>query len=126
MIPGPEVRTPDPTVNRAPLTVDFTPRWQIERDLATNTVTVTTGERPVLLTPTREGRVDLNHIAKASVSAARPDAAKVEGETIVTLKTPSGDAVVVETRSWVTLNGTTLSGRVTVDGREFFHKEWKK
>lgn len=126
VIPGPEVRAPDPTVNRAPLAVDFTPRWKIERDLATDTVTVTTGERPVLLTPTREGRVDLNHTAKASVSAARPDAAKVEGETTVTLQTPSGGEVVVETRSWVTLNGMTLSGRVTVDGREFFNKEWKK
>jgi hypothetical protein len=126
VVPGPEIRTPDPAVNRAPLSLDFTPRWKIERDLATDTVTVTTGERPVLLTPTGEGRVDLNHTAQASVSASRPDAAKVEGETTVTLQTPSGSTVIVETRSWVTLNGMTLSGRVTVDGRVFFDKEWKK
>ena len=126
LIPGPEVRAPDPAINRAPLSIDFTPRWKIERDLVTDTVTVTTGEQPVLLTPSREGRVDLNHTAKASVSASRPDAAKVEGETVVTLQTPSGSTVAVETRSWVTLNGMTLSGRVTVDGRVFFEKEWKK
>jgi len=126
VIPGPEVRAPEPTANRTPLAVDFTPRWKIERDLAADTVSITTGERPVLLTPTREGRVELDHTAKASVSASRPDAAKVEGETTVTLQTASGSTVIVETKSWVTLNGMTLSGRVTVDGRVFFEKEWKK
>jgi hypothetical protein len=126
IVPGPEMRAPDPAVNRAPLAVDFTPRWQITHDLAAGTVTVTTGERPILLTPTREGRVDLNHTARASVSLTRPDAARVEGDTIVTLQTSSGSTVVVETHSWITLNGMTLSGRVTVDGRVFFAKEWKK
>ncbi|MBI3303331.1 MAG: hypothetical protein HYZ72_14805 [Deltaproteobacteria bacterium] len=123
---GPEVRSPDPAVNRAPLAVDFTPRWKIERDLATGTVTVTTGERPILLTPSRDGRIELDHTARAGVTASRPDAARVEGETIVSLQTPGGSTVVVETRSWVTQTGMTLSGRVTVDGRLFFKKRWQR
>lgn len=126
IIPGPEMRAPEPTVNRTPLAVDFTPRWTIERDLASGTVTVTTGERPVLLTPSRDGKMELNHTAKARVSASRPDAAKVEGETTVTLQTPSGSTIVVETRSWITLSGMILSGRVSVDGRLLFERQWKK
>jgi hypothetical protein len=113
-------------VNRIPLSVDFTPQWKIDRDLASDTVTVTTGQRSVLLTPSRDGKVDLDHTAKASVSAARPDAARIEGETTVTLQTPSGNTVVVETRSWITQTGMTLSGRITVDGRLFFEQQWQK
>jgi putative CocE/NonD family hydrolase len=126
VVPGPEVRSPEPTVNRTPLAVDFTPRWKIERDLANETVTVTTGERPILLTPSRDGRMELNHTAKASVSAGRPDAAKVEGETTVTLQTPSGNTIVVETRSWITLNGMVLSGRVSIDNRLVFERQWTR
>lgn len=126
VIPGPEVRTPDPTIDHVPLTLDFTPYWKIDQDLASGTVTVTTGERPVLLTPARDGKMDLHHIAKASVSASRPDTAKVEGETTVTLQTPSGSKVVVETRSWITLGGMILSGRISLDDRLFFEKQWKK
>jgi hypothetical protein len=126
VVPGPEVRAPEPMVNRAPLTVDFTPQWKIEHDLASGTVTVTTGEHPVLLTPSRDGKMELNHTAKASVSASRPDTAKVEGETTVTLQTPSGSTVVVATRSWITLSGMILSGRISLDGRLFFEKQWKK
>lgn len=126
MVPGPEVQLLDPTVNRAPLAIDFTPRWKIERDLATGMVTITTGEKPTLLTPNRDGRIELDHTARASVAAARPDAARVEGETKITLQTPSGSTVVVETRSWVMQTGMTLSGRVTVDGRLFFEKQWQK
>ncbi len=126
LVPGPEVQSPKPAVNRVPLSIDFTPQWKIEHDLATGTMTVATGERPVLLTPNRDGRIDLNHTARASVTATRPDAAKVEGETTVTLQTPSGSTVVVETRSWVTQTGLILSGRITVDGRLFFEKQWRK
>jgi len=89
-------------------------------------VTVTTGEQPVLLTPNRDGRIELDHTARASVTATRPDAAKVAGETTVTLQTPSGSTVAVETRSWVTQTGMTLSGRITVDGQLFFEKQWRK
>jgi uncharacterized protein len=126
LIAGPKIQSPDPTVNRVPLALDFTPRWQIAQDLATGTVTVTTGERPILLTPSRDGRVELNHTATASVTAARPDAARVEGETTITLQTPSGSTVVIATRSWVTQTGMTLSGRVVVDGHIFFDKQWQK
>ncbi len=125
-VSGPEVRLPDPAVNRAPLAIEFTPRWKIERDLATGTVTVTTGERPVLLTPNRDGRLEMDHTARVSVAAARPDAARVEGETRITLQTPGGSTVVVETHSWVTQTGMTLSGRIVVDGRLFFDKQWQK
>jgi hypothetical protein len=75
--------------------------------MATGMVAVTTGERPVLLTPNRDGRVELDHTDKASVMAVRPDAARVEGDTTITLQTPSGSTVIVATRSWVTQRGMT-------------------
>jgi hypothetical protein len=70
--------------------------------------------------------MELHHTAKASVSASRPDAAKVEGETTVTLQTPSGSTIVVETRSWITLSGMILSGRISIDDHLFFERQWKK
>jgi hypothetical protein len=125
-VPGPEVRVPDPAVNRFPLALDFTPRWKVAHDLATSTVTVTTGQQSATLTPNRDGKLVLDHTARATVANARPDAARVEGETTISLQTPSGSTVVVETRSWVTQTSMTLSGRVTVDGRLFFDKQWQK
>jgi hypothetical protein len=126
MISGPGISFPDPAVNRAPLAIDFTPQWKIEHDLATGTQTVITGQRSVMRTPNRDGKIELDHTATASVAVSRPDAARVEGETTMTLQTPSNSSVVVETHSWVTQIGMTLSGRVMVDGRLFFEKQWRK
>lgn len=126
VIPGPEVQLPDPTINRIPLSIDFTPRWTITQDLAQGTVKVTTGEHPILWTSARDGKLDLDHTATATVPASRPDTARVEGETTITLQTPGHSIVVVTTKSWVTQNGLVLSGHITVDGQLFFEKHWQR
>lgn len=126
VISGPEVQLPDPTINRAPLSLDFTPRWTIEQNLAHGTVKITTGEHPLLWNTTRDGRFNLDHTATATVSALRPDTARVEGETLITLQTPGQSIVVVKTKSWVTQTGLMLSGRITVDGQLLFEKHWQR
>jgi hypothetical protein len=68
----------------------------------------------------------MDHSAKASVTASRPDGAKVEGETTMRLDLPAAGVVQVETRSWISQTGMLLTGRVTVDGRVFFEKKWQR
>jgi putative CocE/NonD family hydrolase len=125
-VSGPALQRPDPSVQRTPLEIENVPRYRIDYDFATETVTVTTGLRASLFTPSRDGRFEMDRTARAVVSAARPDAARVEGEAIITCHTPGGSVVVAEGRSWVSLTGQTYSGRVTLDGLVIFDRRWER
>lgn len=118
------VPVPDPTVRRMPLNLERQPRWTIVRDMATDTVTVTTGTRSVLLPGSRDGRFELDRTSRASVSAGRPDGAFVEGEATICSQTPSGAQVVVEGRLRITLDGQDYWAAVTVDGQKVFDQRW--
>jgi len=126
LIAGPDIVFPDPALDRTPLNIDFTPRWSIEQDLAHATVKVTTGEYLLFWTGARDGRVALDHTATATLPAAHPDAATVEGKTIVTLQTPEKKTVVVTTESHITRTRMAISGHITVDGHLFFEKQWQR
>jgi hypothetical protein len=105
--------------------LDAGPTWTIARDLVTDTVTVSTGLRTLLLTPGRDGKFNMDHLARASVSANRPDAARVEAETTVQLHTPTGSVVDIAARSWATQTGVALWGQVIVDGQPYFERRWQ-
>jgi putative CocE/NonD family hydrolase len=117
---------PDPSVDRAPATIDYAPRWEIERDLAADAVSVRCGTRMTLATPGRDGTLRLEHLASARVARERPDAAGVRGETSMELHTPSGAVAQVETGSLITADGAVLSGRVVVDGQTVFERRWER
>ena len=124
-ISGPSIRRPEPGINRLPWLLEFVPQWKIEQDLATGTLTVTTGQRQHSSLP-GGGTFQMDHSARASVAVSRPDGAKVEGETTISLHLPAAGAIEVETKSWISQSGMLLVGKITVDGRVFFERRWQK
>jgi putative CocE/NonD family hydrolase len=122
--PQRDLPVPDPTVNRTPLDVEASPRWTIEHEPGSETVSVTTGIRSVCLTPSRDGRFEIERWGRARVSRTDPAAARLEGRSRITLRTPSDSTVVVEGQVRVTLTGQDYSGRVTVDDQVIFDRHW--
>lgn len=124
--PLPELAVPDPEINRGPLTIDFEPRWRIERDVASKTASVTSGYTWKFRTPADDGAVSIDNTVTASVAAARPDGARVTGTTDTLHQMPDGSTVTVEARSLLTQSGLSLWGRVEIDGQPFFEREWRQ
>lgn len=120
-----QVNRPDPKINRSPLAVAMTPRWTIERDLASGRTIVTTGSRQqsnIL----NGGTLEVDHLARASVTDALPEGAAVDGNTTITMTLPSVGKVVVKTTSWIGQDGISLSGRISIEGNVVFEKHWRK
>jgi hypothetical protein len=122
--PKRELPLPDETVSRTPLDVEAAPRWTIEHEPGSDAVDVTTGIRSVCLTPSRDGRFEIERWGRARVSAHHPSAARVDGQSRITLRTPCGSSVVIEGQVRVTHTGQDYSGRVTVDGQVIFDRHW--
>jgi putative CocE/NonD family hydrolase len=122
--PQRDLPVPEASVDRTPLDVEASPRWTIEQEPGSDTVTVTTGIRSVCVTPSRDGRFEIERWGRARVSASHPDAARLEGASRITLRTPSGSIVVVEGQVRVTLTGQDYAGRVTLDGQVIFDRHW--
>ena len=120
----PDLPIPDPNVNRTPLDIEATPRWQILSDPASGKVVVSTGVRTAIQSVGRDGRFEIDRIGRASVSAARPDSARVEGEATIRLRTPQGSDVIVHSRLRVTQDGQDFGASVTVDGQLIFEHQW--
>jgi putative CocE/NonD family hydrolase len=123
-MPVPDLPVPDPSVKRTPLDIEATPRWEIVRDMAAGTVLVSTGIRSAIQTTGRDGRFEIDRVGRASVSAARPDGATVEGEATIKLLTPQGSNVTVRSRLRVTQNGQDFRASVTMDGQLIFDRQW--
>ncbi len=120
-----EVRRPDLTINRSPLAVAMTPRWTIERDLASGRVSVVTGshQQSNLI---NGGSFEMNHVARASVPDAQPQGAAVDGDTVIALTLPSVGKVIVKTTSWIGQDGMSLSGEIRIEDKLVFEKHWRK
>jgi hypothetical protein len=124
-ITGPEMLRPDPAVNRAPLLTEFAPRWIIEQDLATGTLTVVTGMKQQLIIASG-GKLSIDYTVEASVTNSQPDGAKIKGEATMHLDLPVTGPVQVETKTLISQNRMLVTGKVTVDGQLFFEKQWLK
>jgi len=120
----PSLPIPDPNVRRTPLDIEATPRWQIVTDPASGRVVVTTGVRSAIQSTGRDGRFEIDRIGRASVSAGRPDSARVEGEATIRMRTPQGADVTVHGRLSVTQDGEDFGASVTVDGQLIFEHQW--
>jgi uncharacterized protein len=123
-VAAPNLPVPDPNVKRTPLDIEGVPKWQIARDLASGAVVVTTGIRSAIQTTNRDGRFEIDRTGRASVSAARPDSARVEGEATIRLKTPQGSDVTVQSRLRITQDGQDFHASVNVDGQVIFERHW--
>jgi len=111
-------------VKRTPLDIEGVPRWQIAQDKATGTMVVSTGIRSAIQSVGRDGRFEIDRTGRASVSAATPEAARVEGEATIRLQTPQGSNVIVQSRLRVTQDGQDFRASVTVDGQLVFERQW--
>jgi hypothetical protein len=120
----PDLPVPDPDVKRTPLDIEATPRWQIVRDPAAGKVVVRTGIRSAIQSTGRDGRFEIDRMGSASVSAARPDSAYVEGEATIRLRTPQGADVTVHGQLRVTQDGQDFRASVTADGQVIFDHQW--
>jgi putative CocE/NonD family hydrolase len=121
---GPDLPIPDPKVKRTPLDIEGVPRWQISRDLAAGTVAVSTGIRSAIQSTGRDGRYEIDRIGRASVSATRPDGARVEGEATIRLQTPQSSSVTVHSRIRITQDGQDFHASVAADGQIIFEHHW--
>jgi putative CocE/NonD family hydrolase len=119
-----ELPVPDPGINRTPLDIEGTPRWTIQQDHGTGSVTVTTGIRSATLPVNRLGRLLLDRTGRAQVTADRPDTASVIGEARLEIQAPGVSSVVIDGQLRVTLTDQQFTGRVTVDGQVIFEQHW--
>lgn len=126
--PAPTVKGPEitpPQVNRYTNLLPAEPIWKIERDLATGAVAVTTGEKARFVLP-QGGAMEVDHVAVARTTHARPDAASVHGDTTMRVRLDNIGRLEIHTDSWVTQSGMTLNARITMDGTPVFEKRWSK
>ena len=86
---------------------------------------VTTGARQQMTIPSG-GKMLLDTTITASVSADRPDGAKLEGEGVVRLELPATGLIEVESQTLLTRTRMLLAGKVTVNGQLFFEKRWQR
>lgn len=122
-VPGPSIKRPSESVNRTPWTLVATPRWQIHRDLVSDSVAVTLGADQLLQMPTG-AKMHFDHAATATVHAARPDGAKVEAEAHVEVRMPAGEAINITTSNRFTREGMLFTAKITVDGRLLLQRRW--
>src|SRR5260370_28406345 len=91
--------------------------------MATDTVTVSPGIRSANQTTGRDGRFAIDRVGRASVSAARPDGAFVEGEATIRLVTPQRSNVTIQSRLRATQIGQDFRASVTGDGQGIFERQ---
>ncbi|MGN6870948.1 MAG: CocE/NonD family hydrolase [Solirubrobacteraceae bacterium] len=123
--PAKDMPLPDASINPIPLVLDYRPVWKAEHDLAQGRVSVTMGMTWTSHLPSGIGRLDLAQSSRASVSIERPDGAHIEEETTVRLQMDSGSEVQVDTKSWHTARSIAAWGRILIDGRPFFERQWR-
>jgi hypothetical protein len=103
----------------------FTPRRQVELDIGTNAVAVTTGTHVEAPLPNGTGKIDFKQVARASVQREHPEGAHVTEQTTVDLDMSNGSSVLVTTNTWHSARGMAARGRVELDGHLFFEREWR-
>ena len=123
-LPGPDIPAADPSVERYPLVLTADPVWTLERDLAHDGVSVSTGIHLEFITPDHEGGVAMHHVATASVRRNCPDGARVRAESELRLHTSDGREVVVTSSTDVEQRGASLRGTVEIDGKQAFQRSW--
>jgi hypothetical protein len=81
--------------------------------------------RSVSITPSGDGRIEVDHRGTAEISRQRPGDASVVACTTVQLETPSGARVEVFSDLRATRDSVSLSGRVIVDHVVHFERRWR-
>lgn len=119
-LPGP---LPRPNLNRP--VAAMTPRYKIETDLVTGTVSVTTGQKSAMPIPAG-GVLELDHTAIASVRRDNPDLATVEADTRIAVNISRLGDLDIKTSSWFSHSRLIMNARVMLDRRMVFERTWRK
>jgi hypothetical protein len=114
---------PRPNLNRP--AAAMTPRYKIEMDLVSGTLSVTTGQKSAMPIPAG-GVLELDHTAVARVQRERPDQATVEADTRITANVSRLGDLEIKTSSWFSHSRTIMNARVMLDGRTVFERTWRK
>ena len=96
--------------------------WDLARDLMTDTVrlSATKTERVMLDAHTE---VATDHEYGATVSAARPDLARMHSTTTVRIERPAG-VIALVARSVTTQHHTSVEVDISVEGQPFWNRRW--
>jgi predicted acyl esterase len=109
---------------RGPADLGGSQRWEVRRDLGADTVTLDgTKEEHQQLDPFT--RLDGRHQYQASVSARRPDAARMQSTTEVRIERPVG-ATLVRVTTVTTRHVVAVTATITVDGSPFWSRTWSR
>jgi len=114
---------PRPNLNRP--AAAMRPRYKIETDLVTGTLSVITGQKSAMAIPAG-GVLELDHTAIARVQRERPDQAAVEGDTCIAANVPGLGDLEIKTSSWFSHSRIIMNARVMLDGRTVFERTWRK
>jgi hypothetical protein len=120
-----ELKGPIPKTNPIRAAAPMTPRYKIETDFVSGSVSVTTGQKAAMPIPAG-GVLELDHTAIARVQRERPDLATVEADTRIGAKIARLGDLEVKTSSWFSHSRTIMNARVMLDGRTVFERTWRR
>ncbi len=109
---------------KGPADLGGTQHWETRRDLGADVVTLdaTKEERQQLDGFTR---LHSRHHYRASVSARRPDAARMQSTTEVRIERPVGQTELTVT-TLTTTHQVAVTATITVDGSPFWTRTWNR
>ena len=126
--PTPEAEPPMPSSGEItePLKIESAPCWTIEREFHDEHVEVSAGLHLATWTPDRDGRFEINRLARIKVSRKRPDLATATGHARIAIDTPLGRSIRIEATSRRTQTGLRISARVRLDNELVFERRWSR
>ncbi|UCB46832.1 MAG: CocE/NonD family hydrolase [Spirochaetota bacterium] len=125
-IPKPNIYRPDTSINRAPSFINVAPQWCIEEDPVNSMMKVFSSVEYQMILPWGMEIKNWRTRSTATVSALRPDWARVEGETNMLLHLPSAGEVEIHTLSWISHDRMSVTGEIKINRQLFFEKKWER
>jgi hypothetical protein len=120
--PAPPRIAPSPELT--PWDAGGAPGWKIERDLVQDSVAVTLAGRGSLNLPNGV-TFELEHTARATVSRAHPEQARLDAGARIQISAPGLETVIVQARGRHARRSMLYEGTVTVDGHVAFTDSWQ-
>jgi hypothetical protein len=124
-VDDPVTTFPAPTALLPTPNLDLVPRWDINRDLVNDAVTVTVGGHLTARTPHREHRFTHDTSVSATVARGAPGVARLDGASTATVHTTSGETITARVELLVTGATVTVNSDVTADGTTIFSRQWR-
>ncbi len=100
------------------------PRWEIHRDPLRNRVAVVVGDDLRAVIPSSGVVLTQDTQLQATVQNDAPAAARIRGESTVTVQLTTGEEVVARVEVLLHHEAATATGQVTVDGVTVVCREW--